>query len=175
MGHSYGGVVATLVADRAPERVARLVYLDAPIPDDGQCLLDLLTPMAAADFRERAARSDGWRVPPNTPAALGIDDSEDAAWAAPRLTPRSLATFTQPVRLTSVVERVPRAYIFLRPRPTGQHPRPVRRAGEGGRVGLRRDHCRARRDARRAGRPGRDAARLGDGAAVGSWAGRARG
>src|SRR5258705_7398602 len=66
VGHSYGGMVATGVADRARARVRRLVYLDAFVPRDGQSLLDLLP----ADVRERmreAARSagDGWRGPPN--------------------------------------------------------------------------------------------------------------
>jgi pimeloyl-ACP methyl ester carboxylesterase len=32
IGHSYGGMVATGVADRAPDRIARLIYLDALYP-----------------------------------------------------------------------------------------------------------------------------------------------
>jgi hypothetical protein len=108
--------VATVVADRAAERVARLVYLDAPIPNDGQCLIDLIAPAQAAEFHERArVDGDGWRVAPNSPAALGIDDPADAAWVATRLTPQPLATFTRPIRLTGTVEGVPRAYIFCTP------------------------------------------------------------
>src|SRR5580700_6133742 len=42
IGHSYGGMVATGVADRAREAVAQLIYLDAFVPGHGQCLLDLL-------------------------------------------------------------------------------------------------------------------------------------
>jgi pimeloyl-ACP methyl ester carboxylesterase len=41
VGHSYGGMVVTGVADRVPERVKHLVYLDAFVPADGQSLLDL--------------------------------------------------------------------------------------------------------------------------------------
>src|SRR5689334_5875269 len=41
VGHSYGGMVATGVADRASERIAQLVYLDAFAPRDGESLLDL--------------------------------------------------------------------------------------------------------------------------------------
>jgi pimeloyl-ACP methyl ester carboxylesterase len=116
VGHSYGGAVATLAADRAPERIAWLVYLDAPVPRDGDCLLDLLTPAQAADFRARAAATgDGWRVAPNPPAALGIDDPADAAWAGARLVPQPLATFTQPLRLTGAGDQVPRAYVFCAP------------------------------------------------------------
>jgi pimeloyl-ACP methyl ester carboxylesterase len=52
IGHSYGGMVATGVADRAPERLAQLVYLDAFVPRDGQCLFDLL----AAETRAACVR-----------------------------------------------------------------------------------------------------------------------
>lgn len=42
VGHSYGGVVITGVADRLPDRIGRLVYLDASLPDPGQSLFDFL-------------------------------------------------------------------------------------------------------------------------------------
>src|SRR6185436_14588944 len=41
IGHSYGGMVATGVADRETARIQRLVYLDAFVPRDGQSMLDL--------------------------------------------------------------------------------------------------------------------------------------
>ena len=64
IGHSYGGMVATGVADRARDRIAQLIYIDAFVPDDGQSLLDLDEVGAAADAGTREA-GDGWRVPPN--------------------------------------------------------------------------------------------------------------
>jgi len=83
IGHSYGGMVATGVADRAPERLAQLVYLDAFVPRDGQCLFDLLAFETRARMREAAhSVGDGWRVPP---IPLPPDTSaEDVAWATPR-------------------------------------------------------------------------------------------
>jgi pimeloyl-ACP methyl ester carboxylesterase len=42
IGHSYGGMVATGVADRARDRIKHLVYLDAFVPRDGQSQVDLL-------------------------------------------------------------------------------------------------------------------------------------
>ena len=42
VGHSYGGMVITGVAARIPERIRRLVYLDAALPDPGQSLFDLI-------------------------------------------------------------------------------------------------------------------------------------
>ncbi|GAB3870322.1 hypothetical protein GCM10029964_004630 [Kibdelosporangium lantanae] len=35
VGHSYGGMVITGAADRAPDRVRSLIYLDAFVPQDG--------------------------------------------------------------------------------------------------------------------------------------------
>ena len=49
VGHSYGGMVATGVADRARDRVTQLIYIDAFVPADGQSLLDLDEADAAAD------------------------------------------------------------------------------------------------------------------------------
>jgi pimeloyl-ACP methyl ester carboxylesterase len=79
IGHSYGGMVATGVADRAPERLAQLVYLDAFVPRDGQCQFDLQSAETRSRMHE-AARTvgDGWRIPPNP---VPPDTSEaDVAW-----------------------------------------------------------------------------------------------
>jgi pimeloyl-ACP methyl ester carboxylesterase len=112
VGHSYGGMVATVVADRAPERIVQLVYLDAFVPRDGESLFDL----TGAANRERvlvAAREgqgQGWRVPPNP---LPADTSPaDAAWANPRRMMQPVRTFEQAARLGGAVERLPRTYIY---------------------------------------------------------------
>jgi len=111
VGHSYGGMVATGVADRARARLRRLVYLDAFVPRDGQSLLDLLP----ADVRERmreAARTagDGWRVPPNP---VPPDTSEtDLAWLMPRRVMHPLRAFEEPIRLSGPEGAAPRAYIY---------------------------------------------------------------
>lgn len=117
IGHSYGGMVATGVADRAPERLAQLVYLDAFVPRDGQCLFDLLAAETRARMRE-AARTvgDGWRTPPSP---VPPDTSEaDVAWVTPRRVMQPLRTLEQPVHLTGAGELLPKAYIYCtRPRP----------------------------------------------------------
>jgi pimeloyl-ACP methyl ester carboxylesterase len=41
-GHSYGGMVITGVAAKMPDRIGRLVYIDAALPDPGQSLFDLI-------------------------------------------------------------------------------------------------------------------------------------
>jgi pimeloyl-ACP methyl ester carboxylesterase len=44
IGHSYGGMVATGVADRARDRITQLIYLDAFVPREGQSLFDFYSP-----------------------------------------------------------------------------------------------------------------------------------
>ena len=68
VGHSYGGVVITGVADRVPERLAQLVYLDAEVPMDGQSEFDLLPPEERAVYQESArSKGQGWRILPPVP------------------------------------------------------------------------------------------------------------
>lgn len=93
-GHSYAGFVITAAADRVPDRVQRLVYLDAFVPEDGQSWWDL------ADDRYRSlvlagARRDGLAAAP--PGGL------DA-----RARPQPLGTFLQAVSLTGAHRLVPR-------------------------------------------------------------------
>ena len=77
VGHSYGGMVITGVAEQAPDRLARLVFLDAFVPEDGQALFDLLRPERRDSYRQKAqAQGDGWRVPPPPSQALGVTDEE---------------------------------------------------------------------------------------------------
>ena len=78
VGSSYGGMVITGVAERVPERIRHLVYLDALVPQDGQSMADLIGPEAMTGF-ERAAqtRGDGWRIPPGNPDAPDADRKTD--------------------------------------------------------------------------------------------------
>ncbi|MGI9521063.1 MAG: alpha/beta fold hydrolase [Hyphomicrobiaceae bacterium] len=66
VGHSYGGCVVTGVADRLPERIAHIVYLDAAVMEDGESLhLDHFPPDTVAHIREFVEKDgDGWLLPP---------------------------------------------------------------------------------------------------------------
>src|SRR6476620_1936293 len=61
LGHSYGGMVATGVADRVPGLINQVIYLDAFVPDNGQCLLDCLPESERQRMRDGAASGGGWR------------------------------------------------------------------------------------------------------------------
>src|SRR5262249_33649617 len=107
-GHSYGGMVATGVADRAREHVARLIYLDAFVPEDGQALVDLVPDQERQRLLGSVASGDGWRVTPNP---IPPDTSaEDVAWVTKFRMPQSAKCFEQPLRLTAKLT-LPRAYI----------------------------------------------------------------
>jgi Predicted hydrolases or acyltransferases (alpha/beta hydrolase superfamily) len=73
IGHSYGGMVATGVADRARDRVSHLIYLDAFVPKDGQALIDFVPQAQRERMRDSVKAGDGWRVAPNpTPPTLRL-------------------------------------------------------------------------------------------------------
>jgi pimeloyl-ACP methyl ester carboxylesterase len=111
VGHSYGGMVATGVADRVPERIAKLVYLDAFVPDSGQSLLDL-RPAAESDRRRDDTNTggDGWLLAPNPPPP---DTSpEDVAWITPRRRWQPIGCFSQPLLLRNPNTPLPRTYIY---------------------------------------------------------------
>ena len=102
VGHSYGGMVITGVADRAADRIGRLVYLDAANPVNNQSLVDISGPLM------EMARGDG-RVVDGVELVLfpgteplpnyGVTSADDIAWMTERLTPHPWKCFEQPLRL----------------------------------------------------------------------------
>jgi len=93
VGHSYAGAVITGVADRVPQRLRRLVFLDAVILESGQ---SLGLPMGR-DPRRPAA------IPPPHASAFGIPDPADLAWVQSNLTPHPARTFEPPLILQNPV------------------------------------------------------------------------
>ena len=116
VGHSYGGMVITGVADRASDRVGHLVYLDAATPVDGQSLVDIAGPMMAA-ARAQGRVVDGVELvlfPGTEPLPhYGVTDPDDVAWMDERLTPHPWRCFEQPLRLTdeAAMWAIPQSHI----------------------------------------------------------------
>ena len=99
-GHSYAGMVITGVADRICERIARIIYIDAYVPANGDSCFTLTTPAFQQAFLD-GAQSDGWGVVPPT----GLD---------PRATPHPIASFLQAISLSGRQNQVPRRhYVYL--------------------------------------------------------------
>lgn len=120
VGHSYGGIIITGVADQVPERIAHLVYLDTFVPRDGESMEDIV-PRQIHRFRKAAqAYGDGWRVDPIKKMPLGIKGiygvttEPDVSWVRSKLTPQSLKTFEQPLHLKNpaIVASKPRTHIY---------------------------------------------------------------
>jgi pimeloyl-ACP methyl ester carboxylesterase len=102
VGHSYAGMVISGAAEAHPEKVERLVYLDAFIPEDGHCALDLLPPDIGAYFRTVAReRGEGWRLPAGEGQLdlWGLKPGEARDFVRARLCDFSLRCFEEPVRL----------------------------------------------------------------------------
>ena len=111
IGHSYGGMVATGVADRARDKVKQLIYVDAFVPQDGQSLLDL-NEVARARMQELAKTGDGWRVPPNpTPPDTAPADVE---WLNARRVDMPIKCFETSLKLTGGPLTLPRSYIYAK-------------------------------------------------------------
>jgi pimeloyl-ACP methyl ester carboxylesterase len=111
VGHSYGGMVISGVAALVPERLRRLVYLDAFVPRDGQGIIDLVPAEFFARQLELAKEhGDGWRIPPPPLARYGIVAEDDVRWAGPRLCEWPLLTFTQSIQCDDD-PGIPRTYI----------------------------------------------------------------
>jgi pimeloyl-ACP methyl ester carboxylesterase len=116
LGHSYGGMVITGVADRLPERIGHLVYLDTFVPRDGDSMLSVfpLASLVVGVFRLQARfRGDGWRVDPPAAEHFGVKQEPDRSWVRRSLTPQPLKTLVEPLRLTDpqIVSRFPRTHI----------------------------------------------------------------
>jgi pimeloyl-ACP methyl ester carboxylesterase len=103
VGHSYGGMVITGVADRAADRVGKLVYLDAANPVDGQSLVDVAGPIIEAT-RPTGEIVDGVELvllpAPDAGTFYGVTDPDDLAWMDDRLTGHPWKCFEQPLTLS---------------------------------------------------------------------------
>lgn len=113
VGHSFGGIVISGVADRIPKQLRQLVYLDALILQNGQSAFSQLPDdVVAARIEAAHDSSGGLSLPAPPPAAFGLTREEDCKAVAARLTPHPLATYDSPLKLRHPVGNgLPRTYI----------------------------------------------------------------
>ena len=120
VGHSYGGFIITGVAERVPERLARLVYLDAIVPEDGQSNYDFWGyDDEGMGFEYREGVTAGWpgfeAVHPGVEEFIRamVDDPADADWYLSKMVPQPLAASSQPIRLGDPsAAALTRAFVF---------------------------------------------------------------
>ncbi len=97
MGHSYGGMILAHAADHMPERIRRLVFVNAFVPNPGESLNDMVPPMYVGMFDALAAANNGavtlpfevWRE-----AFINDADMALARAAYAQLNPHPYKTFT---------------------------------------------------------------------------------
>lgn len=116
VGHSYGGMVITGVADRAADRISELVFLDAAHPEDGQSLADV-APASMAFARSSSRFVDGVELVmwPNEDmvAAMGVTDPGDEAELRAKMMPHPWKSFAEPLRFVNgdAALKIPRTNI----------------------------------------------------------------
>jgi len=126
VGHSYGGMVITGVAEHS-ERVGKLVYLDALVPEDGQSIFSLIKGLEA-DFK-RSADKQGL-VPSWVPEDFGVTNPQDVAWMTPRLTPMPLLTHAEQLHAPAMkAKMLPRSFIHCTQFGLGAFGEKIRREG----------------------------------------------
>lgn len=116
VGHSFGGVPITGVAELIPERIRHLVYFDSVVLESGQTAFSNY-PKADADARiAAAARATGGLAVPvleHIPPVWGLErGTAEYDWVERRLSPHPLASYTTPLVLNNPIgNSLPRSYV----------------------------------------------------------------
>lgn len=127
VGHSYAGMIITGVADRAPERISQLIYLDAVVPYNGESQLDV-NPQRISEVLRRFGdgvtvsvdRSD---ADPDRTFIAGQLHAADYAWYRRHKTPYPVKALTERLEFQhpAALEMIPKTYVYYsrrrRPRP----------------------------------------------------------
>jgi len=104
VGHSYGGMVISGVANRVPHRIRKLVYMDAIVPEDGESVMDLAGDAINSMAEAGAAGAPPWQLVP-----LWVKPGK----LPPMDVPQSLLTFTEPIVLDNPdANGIPAAFIL---------------------------------------------------------------
>lgn len=110
VGHSYGGMVASGVAERMEKSIASIVMPDAFFPADGQRMVDLL-PAPQREAITKAAQDGATALPPMPAATVNVNEN-DRVWFDAKATPHPIKCLLQPSKLTGARDRIAkRTYI----------------------------------------------------------------
>lgn len=104
VGHSYGGMVVTGVADRIPEKIKHLVYMDALLPLDGESVMNMQPEERQAEIMQAVQQGgDGIGIPPFWPD-----------WEKTRVVHHPIGTWTQPISLNNqeAAAQIPTTYVL---------------------------------------------------------------
>jgi pimeloyl-ACP methyl ester carboxylesterase len=113
VGHSYAGAIIAGVADRIPERLSKLIFLDALIVENGQSANDLNPADVVEGFKKASIKNDnGLSIPILSSEFFGVTDSATIKWANAKLTNQPYRTFSQKLVLRNPYgNNIPITYI----------------------------------------------------------------
>jgi pimeloyl-ACP methyl ester carboxylesterase len=98
VGHSFGGNAVSGAAERIPERISSLIYLDCTIVRGGKRLIDSLSPGKLSERLSAIDTSEnGVSVDPPSSKVFGVLKPADQAWVEARLTPHPISTMISPL------------------------------------------------------------------------------
>jgi pimeloyl-ACP methyl ester carboxylesterase len=104
VGHSYGGMVIAGVADRVPHRIARLIFMDAMVPENGESVASLFGEAIDTMATAGGGGAEPWQLVP-----LWVEEGEQP----PVDVPQPILTFTEPIELNNPeAARLPAAFIL---------------------------------------------------------------
>lgn len=113
VGHSFGGHVINGVADRMPQLLRQLIYLDGLVVQHGQSALSIMPPAVQAE-RTRTMDAEGLRMTIPSPDQFGLSDPAQLAWVMRQLTPHPLKGYTEPLQLQYPLGNgLPKTYIAV--------------------------------------------------------------
>jgi len=140
VGHSFGGTVVCKIAEAIPERIKRLVFLNAFILNDGSSLVDEVPPAHRALYDQLSAETPDKAVMIPFPiwreSFVNDADLEMAKWTYAQLSPEPYQPCTDKLDLKKFYSlQIPRSFInctedtALPPGEWGWHPRMTSRLG----------------------------------------------
>jgi pimeloyl-ACP methyl ester carboxylesterase len=113
VGHSMAGITMPGVAERIPDRLARLVFVACTVPADGERIVDTLDPEIRAIAEQNAPRPEGGKLDDATATALFCNDmtDEQIRWTLARMVPEANQLTLEPVSLKGLANPIPRTWI----------------------------------------------------------------
>lgn len=109
--HSYAGMLGTAVADRMPQRLKHLVYVDAVVPRPGESWSSTHASATREQRLAAAQASPDFSFPAPDPAVFGLA-AEDHAWVKRRQTPHPGHTYQASLQFDPRrVAGVPRTFV----------------------------------------------------------------
>ena len=104
VGHSYGGIVISGVAEKAQKQIASIVFLDAFVPENGATIMSM-SRQGLRDSVNAAIKRGEFGIPPASAAYFNVNE-RDRAFVDRKCTPQPIGTYNDPVKLTGAREKI---------------------------------------------------------------------